>query len=157
MSILCLLCISRSSMWWVSAAVKSIFAALRAYVFFFFFLSLYFFQEASFLQALALLIHLVYNPLSCCRSSHSVCSPRGRIVWERRPGGPGSCLMDGGIVGPSDRGITAAALHRRDLSPSRRPVDYVSNCSVPLMWLALVLRWSTEAAVKPGLVTDVGL
>lgn len=53
-------------------------------------------------------------------------------------------------MGPSDRGITAAALHRWDLSPSRLPVNYVSSCLVcsslgnsgylALMWLPLPRR-----------------
>ena len=56
--------------------------------------------------------------------------------------------MDGGIMGPSDRRIIAAALSQWDLSPSRLPVNYVSSCLVcscsglgnsaplALMWLA---------------------
>lgn len=96
--------------------------------------------------------------------------PEGILFGQRRLGCPGSCVMDGGIMGPSDRGIIAAALHRWDLSPSRLPVNYVSSCLVcscsslgsggclALMWLPLPSRvyvswretwwqWSNQGAV----------
>lgn len=74
--------------------------------------------------------------------------------------------MDGGIMGPSDRGITASALHRWDLSPSGLPVNYVSSCLVCSrrrlweQWLPSFLMWLPTsqllshtcklAVVKPG-------
>ena len=56
--------------------------------------------------------------------------PEASLFGQRRLGCPGSCVMDGGIKGPSDRGIIAAAPHQWDLSPSRLPVNYVSSCLV---------------------------
>lgn len=77
--------------------------------------------------------------------------PEGALFGQRRRGCPGSCVMDGGIMGPSDIEIIAVALHQWDLSPSRLPVNYVSSClacscgglgssgCLALMWLLLVV------------------
>lgn len=116
---------------------------------FFFLPSVFLYSEESYLQTLTPLITSEWiNVRAFAVVNISAVILEGTLFCQRRPGCPGSCVMDGGIIGPSDKRIIAAALPQWDLSPSRLPVNYVSSCLVcscsglgssaplALMWLA---------------------